>query len=163
MFATISDSANSASVTGLSYVGGLVGHDNAGLITGSVNTGAVSGRSSVGGLVGATGFQEAFNVIYSSDVGYTLNELARRETTQIMGSRNEAAVTATTVDTTEIFVGGLVGNNSRGVISDSSNSGAVRAEMVVNSAGQFYDYGTQFWQANVQAKASAVGLVGYNE
>ena len=163
LFATINDSANSASVTGLSYVGGLVGYDNAGLITGSINTGAVNGRSYVGGLVGATTFQEAFNVVYSSDVGYTLNELARRETTQIVGSRNEAAVTATAVDSTEVFVGGLVGNNSRGVISDSSNSGAVRAEMVVNSAGQFYDYGTPFWQANVQAKANAGGLVGYNE
>lgn len=171
LFATISDSANSASVTGLYYVGGLAGYDSAGLITGSVNTGAVSGRSYVGGLVGATAFQEAFNVIYSSDVGYTVNELARRETTQIMGSRNEAAVFATAVDSTEVFVGGLVGNNSRGVISDSSNSGAVRAELIANLQGTFYDYYamygwegyTPFWQANIQAKVSAGGLVGYNE
>ena len=144
-YASVIDSTNAGSVTGVNYVGGLIGSDEAGLITGSTNTGLVSGTSQVGGLVGQTNSLNASSVAYSYDLnwnwmGYTTNEVVRHETSQITHSANVGAVSGTT------YLGGLIGYNQSGAISDSRNEGAVTATASATGNVDIY----------------AGGLVGYN-
>ena len=67
----ISDCTNNATITGQTYIGGVVGRDNASTVTKCVNTGAVTGTKfnsmdSVGGVVGymtgaAAGVEQCYN------------------------------------------------------------------------------------------------------
>ena len=89
-----------ASVSGVSYVGGLVGYDNGGIIDNSYTKGAVGavpGGSYEGGLVGL------------------LNS----------GTINNSYATGSVTGGTSSYVGGLVGSNKGGTINNSYATGSV--------------------------------------
>ena len=93
---TISGSYNTGEITGTSYVGGVVGSNSYGTISGSYNTGTVTGSGNdVGGVV-----------------GYNSNGT-------ISGSYNTGSVSGGN------YVGGVAGGNYSGTISSSYNTGAV--------------------------------------
>ena len=93
---TITDSYATGSVSGGTYVGGLVGRNSSGgAITGSYAAGSVSGDSSVGGLVGNN--SGAITASYA--------------TGSVSGGNSS--------------VGGLVGNNRGGAITASYATGSV--------------------------------------
>ena len=85
-------------VTGDDYVGGLVGYNSRGTVSGSYATGSVTADSEVGGLVGA------------NDGGGTVSN-----------SYATGSVTGSTDN-----VGGLLGRNDNGMVSNNYATGAVR-------------------------------------
>ena len=63
---TISGSENHGAVTGVSYLGGIVGFADAGTVTGNTHSGKVSGQDKVGGIVG---YNEEATVTYNTHAG----------------------------------------------------------------------------------------------
>jgi len=105
----IADCSSSVEVfsTG-SAVGGLVGQTNAGSIANSKATGKVSGVSQVGGLVGQNGMNSTLPAPFRPKIG------------SINNSKAEGTVTGTGES-----IGGLIGLDLGGEITDSSSSGNV--------------------------------------
>ncbi len=101
-----------ASVTGQSSVGALVG-SNAGTVTQSYATGAVAGVGAVGGLVGSNG-----------------------------GTVTQSYATSNATATGGDDVGGLVGYNYRGTVTQSYASGAVSGPLDVGGLIGDNSYGT---------------------
>lgn len=110
-------------VDGYREVGGLAGRNYAARIGGSTATGAVTGKNEVGGLAGG-------NASSASTRGEIAGCLA---TGEVRGEPN-----AETTDDDKTDIGGLVGVNTAGTVSESAATGAV--------------FGTQ----------NVGGLVGYN-
>lgn len=63
---SISGSENKGTVTGVSYLGGIVGFADAGSVTDNVHSGSVSGQDKVGGIVG---YNEEAAVTYNTHAG----------------------------------------------------------------------------------------------
>ena len=63
---SISGSENKGTVTGVSYLGGIVGFADAGTVTGNTHSGKVSGQDKVGGIVG---YNEEAAVTYNTHAG----------------------------------------------------------------------------------------------
>lgn len=63
---SISGSENKGAVTGVSYLGGIVGFADAGSVTDNVHSGSVSGQDKVGGIVG---YNEEAAVTYNTHAG----------------------------------------------------------------------------------------------
>lgn len=63
---SISGSENKGTVTGVSYLGGIVGFADAGTVTGNTHSGKVSGQDKVGGIVG---YNEESVVTYNTHAG----------------------------------------------------------------------------------------------
>ena len=63
---SISGSENKGTVTGVSYLGGIVGFADAGTVTGNTHSGKVSGQDKVGGIVG---YNEETAVTYNTHAG----------------------------------------------------------------------------------------------
>lgn len=101
-YGAISNSSSSATVSGDSIVGGLVGFNYDASITNSYATGNVEGSESVGGLIGAN---------YSA--GIITNSYA---TGNVNGKTN---------------TGGLIGQNNAGAIENSHSSGNVFGQIGV--------------------------------
>ena len=109
-------------VTGVDPVGGLVGYNNNGTVTGSYATGSVTGDERVGGLVGlsfgpvtdsyATGSVTGDDNNVGGLVGYG-------EGTTVMGSYATGSVTG------KSGVGGLVGHMGFGTVMGSYATGSV--------------------------------------
>jgi hypothetical protein len=98
---TISNSYNIGSVIGSSdFVGGLVGFGSAAVISNSYNGGSVTGRGYVGGFIGTSG----------SSIG---------QIPTISNSYNSGSVTG------RGYVGGFIGSSRLSTISNSFNSGSV--------------------------------------
>jgi filamentous hemagglutinin family protein len=125
------------SVSGQDRVGGLVGYNYGSIVSNSYATGTVSGEDTVGGLVG-----------YSFLSGSTINT-----------SYATGAVTGT-----GSYVGGLVGGNNSGTISNSyatgningSGAGGLVGRNAVGTVSNSYATG------NVNGDNSVGGLVGVN-
>lgn len=93
---TVLESYNSGSVVGACFVGGLAGH-NSGYLSYSYGAGSVEGETDVGGLVGQNDFQGTISQSYSTGK----------------------------VSATGGRIGGLVGWNSGGVVSNGYSSASV--------------------------------------
>ena len=133
LFGYVSDSSIkriglvSAAVSGGYHVGGLVGYNAGGTISGSYATGTVSGDDYIGGLVGynslgAISGSYATSTVSGDDyigglVGYSHYRFTRYST--ISGSYATGAVSG------DDYVGGLVGFGSYGSISGSYAAGSV--------------------------------------
>jgi filamentous hemagglutinin family protein len=103
------------SVTGSSYVGGLVGY-NTGSISNAYATGSVVGSNDVGGLVGENDSNGSINNAYASG-SVTGNSYVGGLVGQSDGSISNAYATSSVVGSND--VGGLVGVNFRGTITAS--------------------------------------------
>ena len=147
-----------ASITGESFVGGVVGELDGGTISQTSFAGNVAGTfsttlpeysASIGGLVGYTG-----NIVATS---YT--------TTAITASSASGSVSGATE------VGGLVGSQTVGAIANSSSSATVTNPVPAQGDGDFgglvgelYPKGTisnSFATGNVSGSTYVGGLVGY--
>ena len=111
---TISNcSATGGSIVGDGSVGGLCG-SNGGTISHCYATGTVSGVSYVGGLVGSAGTWGVISncTAYSNVTGATAGGLVGSNYgSLISGCSSEGIVTALCDEVDTVFVGGLVGNN----------------------------------------------------
>ena len=163
----ITDSYATGSVSGGTYVGGLVGRNSSGgAITASYATGSVSGNFHVGGLVGnnssggtitasyATGSVSGGNSHVGGLVGnnsggtitasYATGSVSGIDDVGGLVGENSGAITASyaigSVSGRDNYVGGLVGDNSSG--------GAIIASYATGSVSG--------------GNSSAGGLVGYN-
>lgn len=138
--ATISNlGLTNINLTGLDYVGGLVGYNYESSIDNSYSTGNIHGRNTVGGLVG-------YNYIGST----------------IDNSYSTANVTGTGYD-----IGGLVGiNYDHSIINNSYATGQVSGYIEVGGlVGYNYYFSTidnSYATGNVYGTNIVGGLVGYN-
>ena len=111
-------------VTGLDTVGGLVGENQTGTVSGSYATGAVTGDESVGGLVGindegtVSGSYATGTVMGDESVGGLVGENS--------GDISDSYATGAMTDGN--IVGGLVGINDEGTVSNSYATGAVTGD-----------------------------------
>lgn len=101
-YGSITATYSSGSVSGNSFVGGLVGTNDLGAVTDCYSSGSVSGNSFVGGLVGYNMFSDVTNC-YSS--------------CSIQGRGQ--------------IIGGLVGDNNHGRVLNSYSSGSVSGNSFV--------------------------------
>ena len=168
---TVKDLTVSGSVSGNDYVGGVVGYNNRGTVTGCTFSvsGSVSGGEDVGGVVGynnggtVTGctFSVSGSVSGGEDVG------------GVVGYNNGGTVTGCTFSGSgsvsgDLYVGGVVGLNSSNVencynigkvtgSADSSNvGGVVGYNYIGGSVKNSYNTGA------VSGGEDVGGVVGYN-
>ena len=99
--AKIENCVNNATISGTTYVGGIVGNLRIGSISDSINNGEViSSSTNSGGIVGGQEVNSANNATITNCI-------------------NNSSVEGTQ------YVGGIVGNLIKGSISDSTNSGEI--------------------------------------
>ena len=168
---TVSNSYSSGDVTGgrySQYVGGLVGH-NLRTINNCYSTGKVSGNDAVGGLVGQNYFirgtindcYSAGNVSGNYNVGGLVGE---NYGGTVSSSYSSASVSGATSET---YVGGLVGINT-GTINDCYATESVTGGLAVGGLVGFNSEGTvsnSYSTASVTDTTSESyvgGLVGVN-
>jgi filamentous hemagglutinin family protein len=132
---TITNSYSTGSVSGTSYVGGLVG-DNDGQITKAYSAGTISGSSSAGGLVG-------MNASGSSTIEYSYS------TGNVTGGSN---------------VGGLVGNGAGGIYNTYSTGSVNGSGSNVGGlmGGNTGTISNSYSTGNVTGGSAVGGLVGFN-
>lgn len=121
---SLSNSYSTATVSGLSYVGGLVGgsgNTNA-VMTNVYATGAVSGTQFVGGLIGSDSATLS-NAFATGNVTATQNYVGGLTGSYSNGTMTSAYATGT-VSSPSTFVGGLVGRLSSGTITSVYATGA---------------------------------------
>ena len=144
-------------------VGGLAG-ENWGVITGCHISGYVYGRSDIGGLVGTNG---SYELIRSGvDTQYNANGISD-ETVEgtILACSTDVNVVGIDGGSGSQGVGGLVGENSGGMISCCSSSGTVTGERKVgglvgtNLKGKIDN---SYSESNVHGLEDVGGLVGSN-
>ncbi|MDI6751222.1 MAG: YDG domain-containing protein [Rhodocyclaceae bacterium] len=172
---TISNSYATGSVAGGSSVGGLVGRNYVGTITGSYATGNVTGSITVGGLVGT-------NYYYGTITGSYATGIVTGDSSVggLVGSNNRSTVTDSyaTGDVTGSgsYVGGLVGQNYSGgvsldsTISNSYATGSVAGGSSVGGlVGRNYSMdgsnsiiSNSYATGSVSGSSSVGGLVGWN-
>ena len=189
---TITDSYATGSVSGGTYVGGLVGRNSSGgAITASYAAGSVSGDSSVGGLVGnnsgaitasyATGSVSGGNSSVGGLVGNNSGAITASYATGSVNGIDEVgglvgynsgggAITASyatgSVSGRDNQVGGLVGENG-GAITASYATGSVSGGN--SSVGGLVGFNSggaaiiaSYATGSVSGNSSVGGLVGYN-
>jgi GLUG motif-containing protein len=164
----ITDSNSTGSVNGRSYVGGLVGYNYYCSITGSNSTGSVKGSSYVGGLLGwnsgsvnscyftgeVTGVDYVAGLVGSNgDWGNPTGSITNCYSTAIVTGSGKC-------------VGGLVGWNTQGSITESYSTGSFSGHHEVGglvgynggSIADSYSTGLVRWESSVDGG----GLVGVN-
>ena len=151
---TVSDSYLTGSVTGETWVGGLVGGNN-GTITNSYTTGIVAGSMGVGGLNGWGGYGHPPSI----PGGQYMGGLVGANFGVVSNSYSESYVIGNE------FVGGLVGVNYYGSVTDSYSVASVTGMNIVGGLIGLNEGGTVI---NSHSSASLIGdfnvgcLVGYN-
>ena len=141
---TVKDLSVSGSVSGGMFVGGIVGYNNGGTVTGCTfsGSGSVSGNSYVGGVVGVVG-------VVGDSSGTVKN------------CYNTGDVTGGS------YVGGVVGQNS-GSVENSYNTGNISGDISVGSSGGVVGWNSGsvencYNTGSVTSSGSNVGgVVGYN-
>jgi filamentous hemagglutinin family protein len=133
-YGTISNSNATNGVNGVGDVGGLVGYNFGGTISNSYATGNVNGSGSVGGLAGINS-------------GVISNSYA---TGSVSSSLNGA--------------GGLAGDNSNGIISNSYATGSVSGAYEVGGLVGYSNsaVSNSYATGSVRGTYEVGGLVGYN-
>lgn len=146
-------------------VGGLVG-TNTGTVMSSYSTASVTGRSNVGGLVGANVdalFGEHGTVEASFATG---NVTGRFRVGGLVGRNNEGTVDvsyALGAATGDSSVGGLVGNNAEGIVNNSYAAGNVSGNTIAgglvgeNTDGTVRD---SYWDTVLTGYGSSNGGTG---
>ncbi|MFH2123109.1 MAG: GLUG motif-containing protein [Pseudomonadota bacterium] len=124
--ATIANCSASGTITGVTYVGGLVG-DNFGTITDSHAAISITGYNRLGGLVG---FNETGGVISKSSSGGAVTgiDVYQEMMGGLIGYNNglvEKSFTTADVTATYLTTGGLVGYNFLGIINNCYATGRV--------------------------------------
>ena len=155
---TVSNSYSGGTVTGGG--GGLVGN-NTGIVTDSYSTACVTGSSRVGGLVG---FNDGGNVTRSHSTGDVTGDhieaggLVGTNRGSIRASYSNSSVTGSS------RVGGLVGFNHRGIVRDSYATGSVTGnDRVGGLAGaNSATVGNSHSTGSVTGNSMIGGLVGEN-
>jgi len=152
------------SVTGSSYVGGLVGYGRGGTISNSYTTGSVSGSNYVGGLVGAGGgtISNSYATGSVSGSNYVGGLVGSAWSTTISNSYATGSVTGSS------YVGGLVGSNW-GTINNSYATGTVSGSDHVGgllgyagaSFGDTNSISNSYATGTVSGSSQVGGLVGY--
>lgn len=112
-------------VSGLRYVGGLVGYSWEGIVEGSYSLGTVSGESYVGGLIGysagaVSNSYSAGNVTGQSFIGGLAGSNA--------GSMTRSC-SAGNVFSTSMNAGGLAGSNDEGIVTDCYSTASVSCDL----------------------------------
>ena len=127
---------SNVSLAGGKYVGGLVGTLSNSTISNSSSSGNVVGVSNVGGLVGeSTGSNSMIRDSHSNSI-VTWNSLSGSSRSPgfgfggLVGINRGTIVASSSIGsvTGQDYVGGLVGQNSNGTISNSSSSSNVTSE-----------------------------------
>gem|GEM_PF-1427148 len=159
------------SITGIHWVGGLVGNNYYGSINNSYSTGNVTGTGNyVGGLVGANDQTASINNSYSSGTvtgaGTWVGGLAG--TNEDISTIDSSYSTCSVAGTGDIIVGGLVGINRVSTISNSYSTGDVSgvANYLGGLVGQNYQsiINNSYSTSNVVGSVTYVGgLAGTNE
>jgi len=152
------------SVNGM-YVGGLVGRNSYGTITGCYSTGSVSGTEYVGGLVGDNYYGTITNCYSAGSVSGNVNVGG------LVGLNSYGTITGCyltgSVSGVGDYAGGLVGRNYSGPITNSYSTGSVSGQDGVgglvgenDSSGMITKcYST----GSVSGNYAVGGLVGWNK
>jgi len=142
----VSNSHFTGSVVGEERVGGLVGYNIAGTVSNCYSTGNVTGHQSVGGLVGTQMLGTVSNCYFTGNVGGYYAEWG---------------------DLVGWAVGGLVGSNHNGTVSNSYSTGNVTGRIYVGGlVGWNHVYATvynSYSDGNVTGDVNVGGLVGQND
>jgi hypothetical protein len=119
-------------VTGNSYVGGLVGNNYAGTVTESYATGAVTGNSYVGGLVGVNSYDATVSNCHATGAASGIGFVGGLVGYSYNGTVSACYATGAVTGSAN-SVGGLVGINDGGTVTKSYATGA--------ASGSYYDVG----------------------
>ena len=145
-------------VAGDSYVGGLVGLNEEGTVSGSYATGSVTGTSRVGGLVGVNERTVSGSYTMGSVTGDdSVGGLVGVNQGDISDSYAMGSVTGND------SVGGLVGLYTAGTVSNSYAAGSVTGDDSVGGLVGFNTAGTvlnSYAAGSVTGKSNVGGLVG---
>ncbi|WP_170067496.1 MBG-2 domain-containing protein, partial [Caldimonas thermodepolymerans] len=160
---SIAQSYATGAVAGLNAVGGLVGAQNGGSIAQSYATGAVEGTLDVGGLVG---YQQSGSITQSYATGAVEGTHRVGGLVGLQGGGSIAQSYATGAVEGSNFVGGLVGLQDGGSIEQSYATGAVSGRDYVGGL-----VGRQLGGSITQSYATGAvsgrdyvgGLVGYQQ
>ena len=167
---TVQDLTVSGSVSGHWYVGGVVGYNNGGTVTGCTFSvsGNVSGDWHVGGVVGYNNGGTVTGCIFSGSGSVSGN----RYVGGVVGYNSSGTVTncAFSGTVTGIYVGGVVGENSgsNGSVEKCHNTGSVNGNVnsvggVVGNNEASVENCTNTGSVNGSAASSnVVGVVGLN-
>jgi hypothetical protein len=133
--------AENVNVAGARFVGGLVGYNRGGTVSGSYSTGHVTGS------VSGTGNERCFGGLVGYNVKGTVNNC-------------HAAINVTG----DLWAGGLVGLNDQGTVNNSYSTGSVNGHAEIGGlVGE--NYGTvsnSYSTADVTGEYSVGGLAGGN-
>ena len=149
-------------VTGRGRVGGLVGSNEGGTVSGSYATGAVTGRGGVGGLVGSNDGDISNSYATGAVTGddYVGGLVGYNSTGTVSTSYATGSVTG------DAYVGGLVGLNYQGTVSNSYVTGSVTGDAYVGGLVGLNYQGTvsdSYVRGSVMGRRERVGgLVGEN-
>jgi len=185
----VSDSYFSGNVTGLGYVGGVVGINWKGTVSNSYSTGSITGTSgTTGGVVGLN-WEGTVSNSYSTGTitgtsGTTGGVVGHDNEGTVSNSYSTGTITGTRVTggvvggntgtvsnsystgnvTGNEYVGGLVGSN-HGTVSDSYSTGSVTGDEYVGGLVGWNDYAdvsNSYSTGSVTGTSSVGGLVGAN-
>jgi hypothetical protein len=134
----VSSSHSTCSVTGGSYVGGLIGCNSDGDVYASYSNSSVSGNDYVGGLVG-------LNAYSNSNIGIV----------------DECYSTGSVIG--DVYVGGLAGCNFWGYIADSYSTGSVTGRPGLGGLVGYSSHGitdNSFWDMQTSGQAISEGGTG---
>jgi hypothetical protein len=145
---TVSNSYNTGSVTGISYVGGLVGRNNYATVSKSYSTGSVTGKYYVGGLVGAIWGE---NSVVSNS--YSTGDVTRSEGTDTWNGGfcgwNESGLSQSGTIENCYSIGSVYYTGA----SDPTNKG-----FVGYNVGGIYT--NNFWDSEASNQSTATGATG---
>jgi len=164
--AILTNVANTGNVSGQARVGGVTGQVNSGaIITNAVITGNVTGTGDlVGGLVG-------YNQNQIMGSSYTGNVSGQKFVGGAAG-RNEGAINGVSINGnitgSSDNIGGLVGWNNNGTITNCATSGSVSGVKEVGGLVGFHGYSNGTISGcnaamSVTGLENVGGLVGYNQ
>jgi len=162
---TISNTSALGSVTGNSYVGGLVGiYYSSGTLSESYANVSVTGFGNVGGLIGSTNSVNIENT-YAAGAVSGSNYIGG-----LVGSFSWNGITnsyaSNSVSGTGMQVGGLVGNkNSQAIITHSyfdseANTGLMADSNLGRTKGEILSNANEYWHNSIWATSGA-GVSGY--
>jgi len=134
---SVTDSSNSAAVTGTYYQGGIAGYAQNAALTDCVNSGSVRGSYSVGGILGygadacgdVGGCTNSGAVSGSYHLGGVVGRYAGTGTV-LRCTNNGDIVSAGVSTSTSYGVGGIVGYLYSGTVNRSSNNGDVTSSYI---------------------------------
>jgi len=130
-------------IKGENNIGGIVGYNRGGIVSGSYSTAWVAGKNAVGGLIGYSDGKCTISNNYSSSKVAGLNEVGG-----LIGYSDDKCTISSSYSSSEVSgkmsVGGLVGLNN-GTISNSYYTGTVIGKLFEPTNGGLYVGGITGW------------------